>query len=837
MPAFRLERSVVTRLVASIVLGGLIVSFGLGVLELQHSQTLLGLELTQRIVQSTRALQSELRSQAHSPPSDRYRATLETYLDDPRICAARIVGPGAHTVSFKAWPAVSRDDLRMWHLPQAGLPRGSEVNFDQLTMVIAPFTVGQERVTVEFLIDGPAALAANRARVLRDVAGHWLFMAVMVLMGLLLLRRWFTGPLMSIVELIAAHSGPTSFYRLARNSHSEFAQLAEAIGGMLTRLESTTNRLRERERAFENLYQHAPSAMVSLDVSGRIVEANRRSAELLKLPTQRILIGEQVMQFVAAEDRGLLREAIGRLAMHHATRCQVRLSAGEQTIHVAVECLGVRDDDGQLRMVRLSMLDVSETTQLHRELADKSQLLNLIIDHMSDAIVLVDAKGRVAAVNQQLGAWLHCRPQAMVGMPYVPERFWDALGMVDPDQFVSRLRQIDADGNRPAQERFATRGGTFLFQTIPVQDTLGESVGKLWVVSEVTSQQQNQKLLDQQTRQLQSLRWLGRMLHQIHGVDELLERTAAWLFEMFDVEAIGLALRCDDAGRRGHQIMHRGAGPYLLETNRTMIGAIETDLMPQLFANRDVTLWPDLPRGSQWTRSFEQAGLTTVAGAPLTGGADAHGVVWIARRGGERIERHHIHLLEALVPLVAGRLDNLQLRAQMENLNLTDPATDLPNAAHFQHQLDRIAPKTRGHFATLMIGLDHFQTLVETMNPDLAAQLLRGVAVTLKRSMRKSCFVARMNDAVFGVLVPHNDRAAVLAMADRLVRVIAEQQIAMPDGHTWQLTASIGVAVSPEDGAAPGQIIARARHRMELARRSGRNRVVIDDVRSHRQVG
>jgi diguanylate cyclase (GGDEF)-like protein len=173
----------------------------------------------------------------------------------------------------------------------------------------------------------------------------------------------------------------------------------------------------------------------------------------------------------------------------------------------------------------------------------------------------------------------------------------------------------------------------------------------------------------------------------------------------------------------------------------------------------------------------------------------------------------------------------------MENLHLTDPATDLPNLTHFEHQLERTTRSTQGRYATLMIGLDHFQVLFETMDRQSAAQLLRAVAVTLKRSMRKSCFIARVEEAAFGVLIPHNDHDAVLAMANRLVQVIADQQVSLPDGHTWKLTASIGMATSPEDGTVPGEVVARAAHRMELARRSGRDRVVVEDAQSHRQVG
>jgi len=838
MRRFRFQQSIVTRLVASVVAGGLIVSAGLGVMELKHSETLLRMEMTQRVVQATRMLQSRLKTQVGRISATSLRIALEAYLVDPRIRAARVTLPGDRKIALKAWSDdVENDDPVVWDLPETAVPGGTEVDLDRITLVRAPFTHGAYESTVELLIDGPAIKQANRTRVLRDLASNWLFMAVMVLLGLMLLRRWFTGPLSVMLELITAHTGPESFYRMARNSAAEFSKLAEAIGGMLTRLENTTDRLRRREKAFESLYQHAPAAMISLDPSGRIIEANHRAAELLGLPTERILIGSPLMPYIAEEDRGLLRQAIDRLVLDSATRCELRVTTEEKTIHAAVECVGVRDDDGELQSVRLSLLDVSEGVILQRELADKSRLLNLVIDHMSDAILLVDADSRVAAVNQHLGSLLHVRPESLIGLPYSPDRFWDEIGVIDQDLFVNRLRQIDFDRDRPAQERFESRVGTFLFQGIPVHDTSGKSIGRLWVVAEITSQERNQKLLDQQTVQLQSLKRLGQQMSQINTQDQLLERVAILLFDMFGVEAMGIALRRDDRGHRSIQVVHRGSGAYLLEVNQHLVMSIEQHLMPQLLSNRDVTLWPDLPRGTPWSKAFEQAGLTTVAGVPLLGSADSQGIVWIARRGGERIERNHIYLLEALAPMLAVRLDLLQMREQMHSLHLTDVATDLPNERHFQHELGRVQTDCPSGWSALVIRLDHFQTLLDMLEHESADQLLRSVAVSLRRVLRKSCFVARLDGPIFGVISRESDTNAILAMANRLRQIIADQQITLPDGHTWRLTASIGLAICPEDGTDPQSVVEIARARMEIARRSGRDRVVADGPAPARQVG
>ena len=81
------------------------------------------------------------------------------------------------------------------------------------------------------------------------------------------------------------------------------------------------------------------------------------------------------------------------------------------------------------------------------------------------------------------------------------------------------------------------------------------------------------------------------------------------------------------------------------------------------------------------------------------------------------------------------------------------------------------------------------------------------------------------------------DHDSAVAMADRLRQVVSEQHFSLPDDRMWKLTASIGVSASPQDGQAADAVLRRAGDRLELARRSGRDRVVGAENTSDRRVG
>ena len=76
---------------------------------------------------------------------------------------------------------------------------------------------------------------------------------------------------------------------------------------------------------------------------------------------------------------------------------------------------------------------------------------------------------------------------------------------------------------------------------------------------------------------------------------------------------------------------------------------------------------------------------------------------------------------------------------------------------------------------------------------------------------------------------------AAAVLAQRLRTVIAEQHMVMPDGQKQRLTASVGVACCPGDGAILQAVLDRARARVETARRCGRDRVIYDDTRARKR--
>ncbi|WOH85187.1 EAL domain-containing protein [Bradyrhizobium sp. BEA-2-5] len=131
-----------------------------------------------------------------------------------------------------------------------------------------------------------------------------------------------------------------------------------------------------------------------------------------------------------------------------------------------------------------------------------------------------------------------------------------------------------------------------------------------------------------------------------------------------------------------------------------------------------------------------------------------------------------------------------------------DGLTGLPNRSLLRQQMDEMLLHTRRSaekVALLMLGLDNFKAVNDTLGHAVGDKLLRGVAKRLRSTLREEDALARLNSDEFaivqgGVMRPED---AVL-LARRILEAIADPYLL--DGHSVVIGASIGIAMSPGDG-------------------------------------
>jgi diguanylate cyclase (GGDEF)-like protein/PAS domain S-box-containing protein len=162
---------------------------------------------------------------------------------------------------------------------------------------------------------------------------------------------------------------------------------------------------------------------------------------------------------------------------------------------------------------------------------------------------------------------------------------------------------------------------------------------------------------------------------------------------------------------------------------------------------------------------------------------------------------------------------------QIEYQAYHDALTGLANRRLFQEHLTlalALAQRKTGLLAVLFLDLDHFKVINDSLGHTIGDALLRVVAMRLKTHVREGDVIARVGGDEFTVVLQDlKKKEDIPAIAQKVLRAIAEPIDV--DGHRLYVTASIGIAVYPDDGLDAETLLKNADNAMYRSKSEGRN--------------
>lgn len=157
----------------------------------------------------------------------------------------------------------------------------------------------------------------------------------------------------------------------------------------------------------------------------------------------------------------------------------------------------------------------------------------------------------------------------------------------------------------------------------------------------------------------------------------------------------------------------------------------------------------------------------------------------------------------------------------------TDALTDLPNRRSFDEELAlewRRAQRIHDALALILLDLDEFKSINDTYGHQAGDHVLCQVGRVLGGGVRQLDLPARYGGEEFAVLVPETQLAEAVDLAERLRGDLEAAHIELPDGRTFKVTASFGVAAMGSFERAE-ELVAAADEALYEAKRNGKNRV------------
>ncbi|MBI1684174.1 putative bifunctional diguanylate cyclase/phosphodiesterase [Caulobacter hibisci] len=173
--------------------------------------------------------------------------------------------------------------------------------------------------------------------------------------------------------------------------------------------------------------------------------------------------------------------------------------------------------------------------------------------------------------------------------------------------------------------------------------------------------------------------------------------------------------------------------------------------------------------------------------------------------------------------------DRIAASAKIEFLAYRDTLTGLPNRTEFQRSFDdavQAAERDGEMFGVIMIDVDHFKDINDTLGHDAGDALLLNLAKTLGKAFRRGDTVSRLGGDEFAVVLRG------LAGPDDLLRPIEvlQTQLRKPvehAGRSFTISASLGAAIHDDPDADPLHLLKNADVALYEAKSGGRNRCVI----------
>lgn len=537
--------------------------------------------------------------------------------------------------------------------------------------------------------------------------------------------------------------------------------------------------LAESERRLNAIVNDQTDLVCRFDSTGQLVFANHACLNLLNLAPSEIHTVEW-RSLVWPADLPRVQSGLKALTPSHPLIVsESRLKDRDGRLRWAEFVnRGFFDEFGVLTEVQVVGRDMTERKQLEAQLAEASGRMHDLYDNAPCGYHSLDSEGRFLQINRTALDWLGCTAD-------------EVLGTRGPIDFFTPESQARFTEYFP---RFLRNG-----HIGPVEFDLCSRQGLVRRVSVSAT-----AIRDAQGRFLRS-RSVMYDISELHRVRTALQQANREQALMLDSELIGIAKLRDQVLVWQNQALER------------MFGYAPGELSGQPALSLHVD-----------DASFQE--VEQAARQRLAGGGTYRAQVQMRQKDGRRIwvemscamlspeTRESLWMVHDITAMKLHQ-------AQVEQLAFHDALTGLPNRLLMQDRL-RQALSARQRSGALLavcfVDLDGFKAVNDQWGHEAGDTLLRTIADRLRTCARGSDTVARMGGDEFVLLLtPLSSLGEVAPVLERILSEVA-RPVPLPQTMA-HVSASIGVALSPQDGGDIDTLLRAADRAMYRAKHGGRN--------------
>ncbi len=453
--------------------------------------------------------------------------------------------------------------------------------------------------------------------------------------------------------------------------------------------------------------------------------------------------------------------------------------------------------------------------KVHQTLSEEKQFIDTVLKTISALVVVTDTHGRIVNINRSCELQTGVSEEEVRGQPlkmllgldslkHLPDGRWQHD---EPRPFTCRMSSACGESMHIRWTVKTVRDGEHLLRYL------------IYTGQDITERERADALLRLE-REMLEMATAGEqsaniLTHVCRALERQLESCQVAVLQMDSNER----LRVDHA-------------PGLPESFCQRLHQLQTDsllrvLQPGLHHGQLQVFVAQDP-GTQWqqwltlAREYEMSGcwLMPIQVSPQM----TQSLLAVFPRHQSHPRVHEQMVIQRIAHLTALILERQQQQEQIQYLALHDSLTGLANRSLLNEQLMRSIHRARREqqsFALLFIDLDGFKALNDTHGHDAGDALLTALGLRLKNRFRATDCCARIGGDEFVILLDSvADEAVAREVAESILALVSAP---LPWGdHQLRVSASIGIALYPEDGDSADELLTRADNAMYGAKGGGK---------------
>jgi diguanylate cyclase (GGDEF)-like protein/PAS domain S-box-containing protein len=551
----------------------------------------------------------------------------------------------------------------------------------------------------------------------------------------------------------------------------------------ITRQKQMEIALRENEQLFRSLTEAAPVGIFRTDAAGRCLYVNERWCEIAGLDVAAAL-GDGWVVAIHPDDREkVTREWNKAIRQQQRFISEYRFQTKKQTTtwilgQAQAEC----DQNGDVRGYVGTITDITGQKMKETELAESRSLLKTIVDTVPARIFWKDKESR----------YLGCNPM-----------FAHDAGMASPQEIIGKVdyelswTKEQADHYRNDDRRVISSGVPMLYYEEPLNNAAGEMI---WIETSKVP------LLSTRKEIIGVLGIYQDISKQKQANDSM--RLAAAIYQSSN-EAIMVM----DENNRIIQVnptFTRMTGYELADVLGKDPVMFRSDRHDEAFYKE---IWHNLAQQGYW-----------------------QGEIWDRRKDGavhaKWLNISVIRYPDGRAHYYVSQFSDITEKKKKDEIILFqanyDPLTGLPNRNLFKELLDQEIKKSQRSktpLSLLLMDLDHFKDINDTLGHDRGDELLKEVASRIKSCAGKEGIVARLGGDEFAVILSKcGDTGSVETIAQQITQKLKKPLKFKQNRADYYISASTGIVFYPRDGVDRKSLMKHADQAMYAAKLEGRNR-------------